>query len=100
MKDSGVLLSGLVGGSALLQFATVLERQIQSACGGELPAISAPAHLEAEAFFAAPRNATVSFHHCSLSQGELMENMYTLEATSTLEVLADTLKDSSEEESR
>ena len=69
-----------------------LERQIQSACDGEFSATSAAAHAEAGAFFAAPRNATVSFHHCRLSQSEPMKDMFTLEAILTLGVLADTLR--------
>ena len=92
-----MLFSGLIGGSALLQFAMVLERQIQSACDGAPLATSAAANAEAEAFFAAPRNQTVSFHHCLLSQSEPVNDASSLQAASVLRNVIVTLRRPSEE---
>ncbi len=57
------LLAGLLGGSALLDFALALERQIQSACFGTLALPSAAVDPESQSFFAAPRNQMVSCPH-------------------------------------
>ena len=54
-----LMSAGLLGGSALLDFALALERQIQSTCFGALAMPSAAADAEALTFFAAPRNQMV-----------------------------------------
>ena len=58
-----VVVTGLLGGSALLDFALALERQIQSACFGALALPSAAVDPDSQSFFAAPRNKMVSCPH-------------------------------------
>ena len=54
------VVAGLLGGTALLDFALALERQNQSACFGTLALPSAAVDPESQSFFAAPRNQMVS----------------------------------------
>lgn len=54
-----LVLTGVTGSVALLNFALALERHIQSACSGAVALPSAAEDPEAQSFFAAPRNQTV-----------------------------------------